>query len=296
MGEALGALDDVGGVLAGGQVERQQHVRVVRVRRAQAAGEHGADQVLADVQLHDRLGRGVQEPLDEPAGQHDLGDDVLAAAEDAVDGRGLLVRAVVAGDRAVPDAGHGRQDVVHQLVGGVGHHVVPGRVAGGQLEPHEQQVPGDLRVQVDQPREPAAARDDRGELVLPGLQVLPRGERDPGVVGLQQHGPGHPLVHERRPDPALDHRGQARAPADRRPQRRLVRGQRHLGLAGHDVAAHPQGADPAQGDGRGRLGDGGHADLRGVGERPAPGRRGGARQRRRRAGAPARAAGRTVLP
>src|SRR5699024_11315814 len=47
IGDALGALDDVRRVLPGGQVEGEQHVRIVGVGRAQGPGDGRADEVLA---------------------------------------------------------------------------------------------------------------------------------------------------------------------------------------------------------------------------------------------------------
>ncbi len=77
---ALGACDDVGGVLAGGEVEGQQHVGVVRVGRSDGTGLQGADEVLADVERGDRCRAGVQVLFDEVAGNHDLGDHVFSTA------------------------------------------------------------------------------------------------------------------------------------------------------------------------------------------------------------------------
>ena len=49
MGDSLRAFHDVCGVLAGGEVEAEQDVRVVGVGRSDSTRDQCADEILADV-------------------------------------------------------------------------------------------------------------------------------------------------------------------------------------------------------------------------------------------------------
>lgn len=58
-----------------------------------------------------------------------------------------------------------------------------GRVRGGEFEPHEQQIPDDLVVQVDQFGVVTAGGDHRLEFVEAVAQVADGRESDGGIVG-----------------------------------------------------------------------------------------------------------------
>jgi hypothetical protein len=59
-------------------------------------------------------------------------------------------------------------------------------VAGGELKPQEQQIPGDLVVHVDQFCVPATGCYLPAQLVEPIVDPAGRGQRRAGAVGLQR--------------------------------------------------------------------------------------------------------------
>ena len=217
IGDALRTLDDVRGVLPGREVEREQHVGVVGVGRAQRAGDRAAHQVLAHDEVGELARGGAQASLDDLVGDQDLRDDAASAAEDAVDGGRLLVGAEVARDRAVLEPDAPRQDALHEGVRGARDHVVPGCVAGPVGEAHEEQVADDLGVRLDEAGVPAAGRDHLGQLVEALLHEPRAVLGDHCAVGDEQHRSGHAFVDDDGSDAALDLARDRGAATDRRP-------------------------------------------------------------------------------
>jgi hypothetical protein len=250
-GDGVGALDDLGGVLTGREKGRGDRVRGVGVE-AETRRLRAADEVLPGVPLRHRLGRGLQDVVEDGRREVDVGRHRPAAALDGVDGRGLLVGTEVA--REGDQVGIGvRLDEIGGLTCGDRGHVHPHGVLRVVGEPQEDVVADDVG---DDPREFAVARGGFGRLAEVGL-VVAHPRDDPlggGHVGdLEDGRAGHPgLGHAGRRAAGLA--DGAHAAVDARDQGALGRGHGQVVLA--------VGRAAVDGDGPGDA----HRDLGGADE------------------------------
>ena len=235
-GDAHRALDHVREILPGGDEERRQHVRHLRVP-AHGAGHDRPHQVLAEIDLDQRARRRLERALERLAAQLDLGVDALAAAFLEVDRRRLLVDADVAGEGDADDAGRRRDQLVHRAIARDRHHVHAHGVAGLEAEAQEDRGAHRARLDFEQTQEAAGALGHAADvLVVSG---------DPGQerVGLLDAG-GAEHRRARHAD-VLDVDDRAAGAADRgaaavdaREQRALGGGERHRHLVVDVLAAH----------------------------------------------------------
>ena len=153
------------------------------VGAAHAAGEDAAEVVFARVQRDDLFGCGAQKALADAARDDDFGDDVFAAPQDAIDCARFFVGAVVGGDGAVGQLRVFGEQPGERGVGGFGHHVVAGGVAGAAFEAQIQQVADDFGVQGKQAGKAAGLCDDGGEFCLARANGLQCRKSRCGVAG-----------------------------------------------------------------------------------------------------------------
>jgi hypothetical protein len=139
--------------LASGYVNGRDDVGGVSIEATDAAGYGRADHVLADVDVDEGVGRGLEDAGDDLGGEDGLADDALTPALDPVDGRGLLVRAEVPAQREYLHVRELALDRVQRLLRALGEHVHAHGVAGLRDEAYEQVAARDPHVYLRQPGE-----------------------------------------------------------------------------------------------------------------------------------------------
>jgi hypothetical protein len=108
----------------------------VGVETTHSARHGGTDEVLGNVHLHQVFDFALENRFDHGAGNHGFGDDTLAAPVDPVDGCGLLVSAVVAGngDNAHVFEATFRSHDSERVLNALRYHVHAHGVTGGRPE------------------------------------------------------------------------------------------------------------------------------------------------------------------
>jgi hypothetical protein len=139
--------------LASGYVNGRDDVGGVSIEATDAAGYGRADHVLADVDVDEGVGRGLEDAGDDLGGEDGFADDALTPALDPVDGRGLLVRAEVPAQREYLHVRELALDRVQRLLRALGEHVHAHGVAGLRDEAYEQVAARDPHVYLRQPGE-----------------------------------------------------------------------------------------------------------------------------------------------
>ena len=248
--DALRAFDDVGGVLAGGEVEGEEDVGEMGVGAAHAAGEDAAEVVFARVQRGDFFWRAAQEAFADTARDGELGDDVFAAPEDAIDRARFFVGAVVGGDGAVGELRVFGEQPDKRCIGGFGHHVVAGGVAGAAFQAQVEQVADDFRVQLQQTGKAAGVCDDGGEFCFARADGLQGGEGGCGVSGFEEDGARHAFINNGAAHTAAVF-GDFCAARGRGPKRGFVSGKRHADAVVDGIAADGERSNPLGRDGGG---------------------------------------------
>ncbi len=138
VGHAVGGLDVLSGVLAGGDEHGSDDVGGVGIVTTNRTSNSGTNQVLGNVDLHHGLGGGLEDLLHNAAGKSSLHNDGLATTVDPVYGRGLLVRAYVAGESNDLDVRELGEEEAEGLVGTLADHVHTHAIASDGAELEEQ--------------------------------------------------------------------------------------------------------------------------------------------------------------
>src|SRR4051812_25193123 len=90
-GDTAAALNVLGGILTSGQEDGRDNVRGVGVETTQTSSHSTSDQVLADVQLNERVDITLEDALDNVTRDDSLSHDRLTTTISPVDGSGLLI-------------------------------------------------------------------------------------------------------------------------------------------------------------------------------------------------------------
>ena len=142
----------------------------------------------------------------------------------------------------------GSEEVGKHGIGGFGHHVVPGGVAGRAFEAEIEQVADDLVVQIEQAGEAACSCDNSGEFVTRSEDLLQRGVGGCGIGRFEQDAARHAVVNQGAAHAAAVF-GDFRAARGGGPERGFVGGERNADGVVHGVAADGKWSDPLGRDG-----------------------------------------------
>jgi hypothetical protein len=175
---------------------------------AERARRDRAQEVLPVLHLDQVAGGGLEIVVEDRRFEQDLGVDALAAALLEVDGRRLLVHAVVAREA---DAGNSRarlDQLVDRPVAGDGRHVHAHGIAGVEPETEEDRGAEGVGADLQEPQVPARRFGQPLEVVLVVMDPLQELLRLDDAGGAEDGRPGHPHV--------LDPHHRAAGLADRR--------------------------------------------------------------------------------
>lgn len=174
-GDAVGALDNLGRVLTSGKEDGSNNVGSVGVESTHGTGHGGTNQVLGNVQLNQRVDVALEDLLDHIARDNSLSHNTLASSVNPVDGRGLLVSAVVSGDGdnlhvvKASLVGHDTEGMLDTL----GDHVHAHGITSGGFKSDVQVGTGEGRLHVLQSGESASRVEGLLHGVLTSIGIKP---------------------------------------------------------------------------------------------------------------------------